>query len=387
VICGKAHVAAYSLSPSCIEGENAIFGNSSRATREAETTFCDSDFMAVLVPNVKDRAISHPCKRRNLVRYLPLLCSFVSSHVAAFAGDAHPTLLGHVDRYAQSTKVPTAIPSSSREHPVLQQLVPKGAQHAAMSPSLAFTLPVRVVMEISPPHQMWLNDQPAGITTSLVQRILQLADLPAQFEVYPWARGFKLAKHTPNMLIFNMARTKDREDDFIWIGEVNCYQLSFFTLATRTDIALNSIEDAKAYSIAAARDDFSSQWLQQQGFTKQLHESIDIEQSWHLLRNGKVDLVIDDPFAATYMARRMHLQPEDIRQVMPLPALSQKTWLALHKSSDPALVARLQQAFARVTQETIYQSALQLPGAPAAELPGGVGEPQLQPIQIMPIGI
>lgn len=343
--------------------------------------------MAVLVLIVKAHAILHLAKRANLVWCLALICSLLSGHVAAFTADAHPTKVGRGERYALSPKVPTAIPASSRQHPVLQQLVPKGAHHAAIQPSLAFTLPVRVVMEISPPHQMWLNDQPAGITTSLVQRILQLADLPAQFEVYPWARGLKLAKNTPNMLIFNMARTTDREDDFIWIGEVNCYQLSFFTLATRPDIQLNSIEDAKAYAIAAARDDFSSQWLQQQGFTKQLHESIDIEQSWHLLRNGKVDLVIDDPFAANYMAQRMHLQPEDIRQVMPLPALSQKTWLALHKSSDPALVARLQQAFARVTQETIYQSALKHPGAPAAELPGGVGEPQLQPIQIMPIGI
>jgi polar amino acid transport system substrate-binding protein len=343
--------------------------------------------MAVCVLNVKIQPILQRFKWRNVICYLPLLCSLASGHGAAFELQAQHPMLGSADRYAQSNKVPIPMPSIARQHPVLQQLDPKGAHLSSLKPSLAFTLPVRVVMEISPPHQMWLNDQPAGITTSLVQRILQLADLPAQFEVYPWARGFKLAKNTPNVLIFNMARTQDREDDFIWIGEVNCYQLSFFTLATRTDIALSSIEDAKAYSIAAARDDFSSQWLQQQGFTKQLHESIDIEQSWHLLRNGKVDLVVDDPFAATYMAQRMHLQPEDIRQVMPLPALSQKTWLALHKSSDPALVARLQQAFARVTQETIYQSALKLPGAPAAELPGGVGEPQLQPIQIMPIGI
>ncbi|MBU2280226.1 MAG: transporter substrate-binding domain-containing protein, partial [Gammaproteobacteria bacterium] len=91
-----------------------------------------------------------------------------------------------------------------------------------------FTLPLsaenlRVVLEVSPPHQTYENGKVAGLTTAVVEQMLQQAGLTPQYEVYPWARAFRLAAGTPNVMIYNIARTPEREAQFEWIGKVASY--------------------------------------------------------------------------------------------------------------------------------------------------------------------
>ena len=46
--------------------------------------------------------------------------------------------------------------------------------------------PLRVVLEISPPHQTWQQGEVGGLTTILVRQLLTELQLSPVFEVYPW---------------------------------------------------------------------------------------------------------------------------------------------------------------------------------------------------------
>lgn len=221
---------------------------------------------------------------------------------------------------------------------------------------------LRVVLEVSPPHQTYDNGQVAGLSTDVVNLMLQQAQLEPQYEVYPWARAFRLAVSTPNVLIFNIARTPERESQFEWIGKVAGYKFGFLKLASRTDIQVSQLSDVNQYVVGAQRDDFAAEWLR--NVVKQPQSRLqlqpDIVETWRLLVNGKLDLMIDDPIAVQHMLTRHQLGPDDIQFVLFVPELELHSWIAIKKGSDAKLVQRLRLAYAKVENSAVVKQVMQL---------------------------
>jgi polar amino acid transport system substrate-binding protein len=230
----------------------------------------------------------------------------------------------------------------------------------SVSAAVAATTPLRVVTELSPPHQTLIDGEVAGLSTALVKATLAHAGISAQIELYPWARAFRIAKSQPDVLIYNMARTAEREAQFHWIGTVAAYQLGFVALSHRDDIRIKALSDAVGYTIAVQRDDVAANFLMQNGFSngQQLVLAADIAESWQLLLNGKVDLVVDDAVALTAMAETLALPYKYLRFVYAIPELAQHTWLAASLETSPELVKRLQQAHSEVATTEYYQKVM-----------------------------
>ncbi|WP_233280334.1 substrate-binding periplasmic protein [Rheinheimera mangrovi] len=227
---------------------------------------------------------------------------------------------------------------------------------AANTEPLAF----RVVTELSPPHQTIKDGKVDGISTQIVIATLKQAGLDSHIEVYPWARSYYIATSVPNVLIYNIARTPERENEFHWIGPVANYRLGLVRLTDRTDLTPNHIKDLGSAVIAVQRGDFSSLYLQQQGLRigKELLLSADILESWRLLLKGKVDYVVDDEAAIALMEKQL-LQPQGIaRFVLAIPQLEQQTYLAASKGTEPELVKKLQQAHLEVQKTQLYQDVM-----------------------------
>ena len=231
-----------------------------------------------------------------------------------------------------------------------------------LSKSAIAAEPLRVVLEVSPPHQTLENGKVGGLTTAVVDAMLQQAGLSASYEVYPWARAFRIAATTPDVLIYNIARTPEREAQFEWIGVVTRYKFGFLKLSRREDIQVTQLADIKHYVVGAQREDFSAEWLKDTA--KQPPEKLELQpdviETWRLLVNGKLDLMIDDPQAIDDMLHQHQLERSDIEFVLFPPALEQQTWIALKKGSSPALVQRLRLAYQQVQGGRAYQKAMGL---------------------------
>lgn len=219
---------------------------------------------------------------------------------------------------------------------------------------------LRVVTELSPPHQTVLNGQADGVSTKIVEATLQQAGLKSRIEIYPWARAFYIASSTANVLIYNIARTAERENEFHWIGPVANYRLGLVRLTTRTDLNPNHIKDLGSAVIAVQRGDFSAVFLQQQGMKigKELQLSADILESWRLLLKGKVDYVVDDEAALSLMETELAQAADTARFVLAIPQLEQKTYLAASKNTDPELVDKLQRAHLEVQKTQLYRDVM-----------------------------
>lgn len=220
--------------------------------------------------------------------------------------------------------------------------------------------PIRVVLEVSPPHQTYDNGQVAGLSTAVVELMLAQAGLQPRYEVYPWARAFRLAASHPNILIYNMARTPEREGQFEWIGKVASYQFGLLKLTSRRDIKVQQLSDIHQYVVGAQRDDFAADWLKY--VAKQpvhrLQLQPDVVETWRLFAKGKLDLMIDDPNAIQTMLDQHQLASADVQFVLFVPELRLDSWIAIKKGSDPALVLRLRQAYAEIEGSPQLQKVL-----------------------------
>jgi polar amino acid transport system substrate-binding protein len=249
-------------------------------------------------------------------------------------------------------------------------LAPFVAPAVTNVPVSTLTPPLRVVLEISPPHQTLQNGQVAGLTTTLVRQLLQQLPLDATFEVYPWARAVKIAGSTPNVMIYNIARTPEREALFHWIGPIAGYRLGFVRLKQRSDIHIRQLDDARPYSIAVQRDDFATEFLLKQQFKPgtQLQIQPDIEASWRMLLLGKADLLIDDPMAINAMLQKLRISSHEVEFAWFIPELAQTTWLALNRQSDPQLVKAMTQAYQQLQQDAVFVQGLEAAGVQPSEI-------------------
>ncbi|WP_138509171.1 substrate-binding periplasmic protein [Pseudoalteromonas ruthenica] len=219
--------------------------------------------------------------------------------------------------------------------------------------------PIEVVTELSPPNQLVINGQIGGSSTDIVRHVLSKANVDATINMYPWARAFHLAQKKPNTLLYSVAKTPDRLDKFQWLGKVAYFRLGFVTLASRSEINLRQVNDARPYRIAVQRGDISAKFFADRQFSTV--QTADIKHSYRLLLSGKVDLVIDDPNYLGAMAKQFNVPTKELRFVRDIEQLSVYGYLAAHVDSDPQLVANIKAAFSAIEKAAWYQQKLYNP--------------------------
>lgn len=225
---------------------------------------------------------------------------------------------------------------------------------AVPSPALAAPQVVQVFGSDFPPYSYEDNGRAAGSATDRVRNLLQAAGLAAMIEIYPWARAYRTAKATQDALLYPVARTPEREDEFVWLGELVDYDVRLWRLAGRQDIVLTTLADAAGLAFGGLPDDAKTGYLQKQGMTVSLQSNEDILLT--MLINGRIDLMPADRVSFLARLKRHHLAPGSFEAALALPAASRPLYLAITRGADPDLVARLAAAFGPTTKPESLKS-------------------------------
>ena len=126
---------------------------------------------------------------------------------------------------------------------------------------------IQVVSEIYPPYQVKNdNGELQGWAADKVRSIFSESSIDYNVKIYPWVRAYKLALTEPNVFIFSLLRTQEREHLFRWIAPLCSVNFSFYRLKTRPDIQVTSLAEAKKYLIAAQKGQASTEYLLRLGF-------------------------------------------------------------------------------------------------------------------------
>ncbi|MFJ3525388.1 substrate-binding periplasmic protein [Pseudomonas sp. NPDC090203] len=170
---------------------------------------------------------------------------------------------------------------------------------------------IRVVTEELAPYNMTLNGQLTGMSTEVVQAVLKEVNVDATIQSMPWARAYDLALHDPNVLIYSITRTPEREHLFKWVGTIATSRWYIYSSASHP-VSLMDLDDARDWQTATVNEDVGEQYLIGKRFAvgQQLQPSNRYELNYQKLRTGHVDLWISDELNATWLARQAGDDPE-----------------------------------------------------------------------------
>ena len=219
---------------------------------------------------------------------------------------------------------------------------------------------ITVVTEELPPYNMTLDGKLTGIGTELVEAVMAEAGEAARIQSMPWARAYDTALNSPNVLIYSIARTPQREALFKWVGIIAPTRWFLFSLPG-TKFELKSLDDARKYQIATVKEDVGEQYLLQHGFEigHNLQSSNKYAHNYEKLKAGRVDLWISNELNAHYLVR----QASGNQNEFAVPQLNlgdldgaSGLYLAFSRNTPDELVERFRQALNRVHADGRYDA-------------------------------
>jgi len=232
-----------------------------------------------------------------------------------------------------------------------------GAVLVLALPGVAAAQPLRVVTE-SATYTYMKDGKVAGSATEVVQASLQRAGFgPYEIELVPWARAYDTALKTPQVLIYLIARTPEREDLFQWVREIARVQYALFKLKDRTDIGLLKLEDARQHSIAVVRDDVRHRYLQSHGFNRLVVSAQETDGLDQLLKR-RVDLLPLPVASLERRCRQLAADCSDVEVAYVMDELSPRLYMAFSRGTPAAWGERLGAAFDRLKAEGLVQKIM-----------------------------
>jgi polar amino acid transport system substrate-binding protein len=169
---------------------------------------------------------------------------------------------------------------------------------------------ITMVTEIFPPLQMLQEDKLTGIGVDIVNELVQMTGFESEIRAYPWARAYQYAFVNENTLIFTMARTKQREKLFKWVGSLDFEDKSYiWTVKSKEwpkDIDWKELHDM---STAIPRDGSQLNTLLTNGFSENhnLFITNNDENAIKMLFKDRIDFIIAGEHTLNYQLSLLNL--------------------------------------------------------------------------------
>lgn len=194
--------------------------------------------------------------------------------------------------------------------------------------------------EYPPVTYMGSNGEIKGFVTDIVKEIMRRNEIKEDIFLVPWNIGYNLAKNLPNVILFSIDRTTQREDLFNWIGPVGKNTAYFYILENK-NIQLNTVDDAKGVdSIATIEDWWTEQLLKDLGFSN-LKSFTNPLNAVEELFSGKVELSIFTDLTVANLVKEAGYSLEKLQRL--LDVQTNYFYIAASKGTDKELILRFQE--------------------------------------------
>jgi polar amino acid transport system substrate-binding protein len=202
-----------------------------------------------------------------------------------------------------------------------------------------------VVTEDFPPYSYAQGGRLTGYSVDVVRAALDGAGLDYSMKIYPWARAYQMGLAQPNVLIFSIVRTPEREGQFQWIAQIARRNTYLYKLASRHDIHVGSVAELRKYHVAANRGDIVEEELRELGVTADL--SNQDQTSLRKLMAGRVDLMVASEASLKGVCASAGVPRALLERTMAMPGLTDY-YVAASLGTPAATVRRLRAEFDKV---------------------------------------
>ncbi len=227
----------------------------------------------------------------------------------------------------------------------------------AISPAQA-EQELEVLTENWAPFNYEKDQKVTGYSTEIVEAVLAEAKIPYKIRLGVWKGVYLRALDTPNVLIYTITRTADREDKFHWIGPIADRKQSLYKLKTRSDIQATELEHVKNYRLVLQEEDAIVTFFLDRGFTE---DSPNFNlfpkkvKGLKMLYADRVDIIPAHPLSIKHDLTTQGYDPQEVIRVLDLD-VGGAYYMAFSKGSDKALISKTQSAFDRLQKNGTIQA-------------------------------
>lgn len=219
---------------------------------------------------------------------------------------------------------------------------------------------IHIVTEHLPPYQIVSENKPIfGFAVDIIKETMARSHFAYSLKSYPWVRSYKLAQVKANHCIFSIARLKSRENLFKWVGPISQVNNTAIWAQKGKNIHINTLEDAKNYTIAVNRDDIGHTGLVERGFLENTHLYIldDAKSLVNvLLTRPEIDLIVADDTTISFRAELVGANINELQRVFEIQDLPLNFFFACSKSTDDETIVHLAKQLESVHKDGTYNT-------------------------------
>lgn len=198
-----------------------------------------------------------------------------------------------------------------------------------------------------------------GAAGRIVEALLKQAGLDDyRMAIYPWARAYDRALREPNVIIYPILRTADRENLFKWVGHLDWTLPILYKLRATPSLRIATLQDARPYRVGVLRDDYREKYLRDQGFTR-LVVAASNQENFNRLLNAQVQLVAMPERDARKFCADAHVPFETLEKAYAMDDLSREIYIAFSRATSDEIVDRVRTAYEQLQQSAVIERLLQ----------------------------
>lgn len=191
-----------------------------------------------------------------------------------------------------------------------------------------------------------------GFGTDVVKEIMKRNLIFEDIRLTLWNIGYELALHNPNVCLFTMDRTPNRESLFQWVGPVGSNVTWFYTKAG-SGISIHSVDDARALArVGTVSSWFSTQHLASLGFTNLVSDPDPVVMTKKLMK-GEVDAFVCSGVTFPDILHDAGFRISDVIQAWSL--MSSDYYIAFSLNTSATMVGKWQSALLAMKADGTYQ--------------------------------
>ncbi len=196
------------------------------------------------------------------------------------------------------------------------------------------------------------NGEVDGVSTRLVQRLMDETGLSYEIKTVPWSRAMNSAERLDNAFIYSVVYSEERASDYEWLVPLSVTQLYLYG---RKDLPQPIKREAFAtgeYSAVCPLKSFQCTLLETLGFPRaNIHRIsfVDSVEQYEMVATGKADFFLNEPMSNTYFFDHENLPySKDTFKRMLSVGKKMQAFLAAGKQVRPELKQKVWQTFERM---------------------------------------
>ncbi|RED45110.1 substrate-binding periplasmic protein [Aestuariispira insulae] len=196
-----------------------------------------------------------------------------------------------------------------------------------------------IMTEDFPPFNYVEGNSLKGMGPEVVRTLMQRLEAERPIKVMGWKHAYDLTLNEPNMVLFSMVRTAEREGSFQWVGPILSVREYFYTSSLYEQDAITR-EQAKAVRGILVQDGGAHfQLLSSEGFTNLLPYS-NVDKHLQMLLSGRGTLLLLNDLTVAHQMRHQGLSLDLIKPVLKLEQSDH--YIAFSNGTAPEIVAAWQ---------------------------------------------